>query len=84
LLILIAKLQQRNPKILPLISTLPYVHLSPLSLSLSHCTGLSRQTKCHLLLKNPCTSLIGFFAQRVEIKEDSRQCAVGREKKEKK
>jgi hypothetical protein len=24
--------------------------------------------------------LIGFFAQRVEIKEDSRQCAVGREK----
>jgi hypothetical protein len=33
---------------------------------------------------NPCTSLIGFFAQRVEIKEDSRQCAVGREKKEKK
>jgi hypothetical protein len=25
--------------------------------------------------------LIGFFAQRVEIKEDSRQCAVGREKK---
>jgi hypothetical protein len=25
--------------------------------------------------------LIGFFAQRVEIKEDSRQCAVGRGKK---
>jgi hypothetical protein len=28
--------------------------------------------------------LIGFFAQRVEINEDSRQCAIGRGKKEKK
>jgi hypothetical protein len=28
--------------------------------------------------------LVGFFAQIVEIKEDSRQCAVGRGKKEKK
>jgi hypothetical protein len=27
--------------------------------------------------------LIGFFAERVEIKKDSRQCAIGREKKEK-
>jgi hypothetical protein len=25
--------------------------------------------------------LIGFFAERVEIKKDSRQCAGGREKK---
>jgi len=44
LLMLVAKLQQRNPKILPLISTLLSVHLSSLSLSLSHCTGLSSQT----------------------------------------
>jgi hypothetical protein len=28
--------------------------------------------------------LIGFFAERVEIKKDSRQCAIGQEKKEKK
>jgi hypothetical protein len=28
--------------------------------------------------------LIGFFAERVEMKKDSRQCAIGKEKKEKK
>jgi len=44
LLMLVAKLQQRNPKILPLIFTLLSVHLPSLSLSLSHCTGLSSQT----------------------------------------
>jgi hypothetical protein len=27
--------------------------------------------------------LIGFFAERAEIKKDNMQCAVGREKKEK-
>jgi hypothetical protein len=30
-------------------------------------------------IQNPCTSLIGFFAERVEIKKDSMQCVVGRE-----
>jgi hypothetical protein len=33
---LVAKLQQRNPKILPLISTLLFVHMSSMSFSLSH------------------------------------------------
>jgi hypothetical protein len=48
LLMLVAKLQQRYPKIIPLISILLFVHLSSLSLSLflSHGTGLSSQTLC--------------------------------------
>ncbi len=90
---LVAKLQQMDPKILPLIPTLLCVHLSSLSLSLPHISQAFHDKPCDQVaifqvssfikesIQNPCTSLIGFFAERVEIKKDSMQCAVGRENK---